>query len=263
NLNSFRTVERAVAYEIERQMDSIERGEKIIQETRGWDDAGQKTYSQRIKEDSHDYRYFPDPDLPKMIVSECFDLKALKDGLPELPWQRKARYLKDFNIRETDTESFVGNIELGNFFEKVIADFKGNKELVKIASNFVSSDLVGLMSKDSSLKYPSDVNFAKMVTMFKEGKLSSRSAKDLLARLMKEDFDPEVIANKEGLIQKSDEGELKVILEKLVADNPKIVADYKGGKEAALQFFIGQTIKATKGSANPQVIRKVLLDVLK
>ena len=215
-----------------------------------------------VKKSSHDYRYFPDPDIPKMMVPEIFDLKKLKKELPELPWQRRRRYMKDFGIRETDAESFVGDIHLGEFFEKVINDFKGDKDLVKVASNFISSDLVGIMSKNASLKYPSDKKFAKIVTMFKDGKLSSRGAKDLLARLMVENIDPEKIAEKEGLIQKSDEGELKKIIKKLVAENPKVVADYRGGKEASLQFFVGQVMKITKGSANPQIIKKVLLEVL-
>jgi len=264
NLNSFRTVERAVAYEIERQIEAIENGEKIIQETRGWDEAKQKTYSQRIKEDSHDYRYFPDPDLPKLMVSEVFDLKKLKEELLELPWNRREKYLK-FGIKAEDADSFVNNIELGNFFEKVIncfVDFSNKTDLIKIASNYISSDLVGLMSKDETLKYPHEIDFAALIKMTSDGKLSSRTTKDLLLRLTKDRFNPEEIAEKEGLIQKNDEGALKAIIEKLIAENPKVVADYKAGKESSLMFFVGQVMKATKGSANPQIIKKVLLSVL-
>ncbi|MEI8124026.1 MAG: Asp-tRNA(Asn)/Glu-tRNA(Gln) amidotransferase subunit GatB [bacterium] len=262
NLNSFRTVEKAIAYETERHIELLEKGEKIIQETRGWDEAKQKTYSQRIKEDSHDYRYFPDPDLPKLMVSEVFDLKKLKEGLPELPWQRRERYVKDFGIKDQDAESYVVNMSLGEFFEKVIVDFSGNREFIKLASNYISSDLVGLLSKDSNLKYPDDKSFAKIILMVSEGRLSSRGAKDLLLKIVKDGGSPEEIAEKEGLIQKNDEGELKAVLEKLIAENPKVVADYKAGKEASLQFFVGQAMKATKGSANPQVIKKVLLALL-
>jgi aspartyl-tRNA(Asn)/glutamyl-tRNA(Gln) amidotransferase subunit B len=262
NLNSFRTVERAVAYEIERQIDVIEKGEKVVQETRGWDEAKQKTYSQRIKEDSHDYRYFPDPDLPKMMISEVFDLKKLKAELPELPWERREKYSKKLGIKEQDADAFVNNIELGQFFESVIAAFKDNKDLIKLASNYVSSDLVGFMTKDSTLKYPTPEKFAKIIILVSEGKLSSRVAKDLLERLLKENIDPEEIANKEGLIQKNDEGAVKDLAKKLIAENPKVVADYKAGKEAALMFFVGQIMKVTKGSSNPQVIKKVLVDML-
>ena len=262
NLNSFRTVERAVAYEIERQIDVIEKGEKVIQETRGWDEAKQKTYSQRIKEDSHDYRYFPDPDLPKMMISEVFDLKALKAGLPELPWERRGKYGKEFGIKEQDADFFVNNIELGMFFESVIVDFKGNKDLVKLASNYIASDMVGFMSKDSSLKFPKSEQFAKIIVMVSDGKLSSRAAKDLVERILKADIDPEVVAEKEGLIQKNDEGAVIEIAKKLIAENPKVVADYKAGKEIALMFFVGQIMKITKGSSNPQIIKKVLVDLL-
>ena len=262
NLNSFRTVERATAYEIERQIDALEKGEKVVQETRGWDEAKQKTYSQRIKEDSHDYRYFPDPDLPKMMISEVFDLKEIKAGLPELPWERREKYVKTFGINEVVADSFVNDITLGKFFETVIKDFSSNKDLVKLAGNYVSSDLVGFMSKNPDLKYPSDVKFAKIISMVSDGKLGSRAAKDLIERLLKNDIDPEAVAEKEGLIQKSDEGELKTIIEKLISENPKVVADYKAGKEVALMFFVGQVMKITKGSANPQIIKKVVVELL-
>ncbi len=262
NINSFKAVEKAIEYEIERHIEALENGEKIVQETRGWDDAKQKTFSQRLKESSHDYRYFPDPDLPKMMFSEVFDLKKLKEELPELPWQRREKYIKTFGINEVVAESFVGNIELGNFFEKVIADFGNDKNLVKLASNYISSDLVGLMSKNPELKYPSDKKFAKIITMISEGKLSSRTAKDMVLRLVEKDINPEEVAEKEGLIQHSDEGALKSIIEKIVAENPKVAADYKGGKEASLQFLVGQVMKETKGSANPQSIKKVLLEVI-
>ena len=262
NLNSFRTVERAVAYEIERQIDSLEKGEKVVQETRGWDEAKQKTYPQRIKEDSHDYRYFPDPDLPKMMVSEVFDFKALKEELPILPWEKREKYLKTYEIKEQDADFFVNNIEFGKFFEDVISGFSGKKDLVKLASNYISSDMVGFMSKDSALKYPIPEKFAKIILMVSEGKISSRVAKDLIERMLKEDFDPEIVAEKEGLIQKNDEGVVKEIAQKLIAENPKVVADYKAGKEMALMFFVGQIMKATKGSSNPQVIKKVLVEKL-
>ena len=262
NLNSFRTVERAVAYEIERQIDAIEKGEKVIQETRGWDEGKQKTFSQRLKESSHDYRYFPDPDLPKMMVSEVFDLNKLKESLPELPWQRREKYLKIYEIKEQDAEFFVNNTEFGKFFEEVISGFSGNKDLIKLASNYISSDMVGFMAKDSTLKYPTAKNFAKIILMVSDGKISSRVAKDLIERLLKADMDPEEVANKEGLMQKNDEGAVKDIALKLIAENPKVVADYKAGKEIALMFFVGQVMKATKGSSNPQVIKKVLVSLL-
>jgi aspartyl-tRNA(Asn)/glutamyl-tRNA(Gln) amidotransferase subunit B len=262
NLNSFKAVERAIAYEIERHIDVLEKGEKIIQETRGWDESKQKTFSQRIKEDSHDYRYFPDPDIPKMVVPEVFDLKKMEQELPELPWQRRDRYEKEYGFKIQDSGMFVSDMRLSDFLEKVISNLNGNKDLIKTASNYISSDLVGMMSKESIIDFPNVNNFSKIILMLGEGKLSSRAAKDLITRIIKENVDPEEIAQKEGLLQQNDEGALKEIIEKLIAENPKVVADYRAGKEASLQFFVGQTIKATKGSANPQIIKKVLLSVL-
>jgi len=262
NLNSFNTVQRAVAYEIERQIDVIEKGEKVIQETRGWDEAKQKTYSQRIKEDSHDYRYFPDPDLPKVMISEVFDLKSLKEGLPELPWEKREKYLKNFEIKEQTADFFVNNISIGNLFENSALILKDNKDSIKTAANYISSDIVGLIAKDPTLKLPKPEKFTQIIKMVSEGKLGSRAAKDLIERLLKEDIDPEVVAEKEGLIQKNDEGVVKELAKKLIAENPKVVADYKAGKEMALMFFVGQIMKETKGSSNPQVIKKVLIDML-
>jgi aspartyl-tRNA(Asn)/glutamyl-tRNA(Gln) amidotransferase subunit B len=261
NLNSFRFVERAIEHEIERQAMLLDAGETISQETRLFDDQKGVTKPMRSKEFAPDYRYFPDPDLPKMMISEIFDLKKIKEELPELPWERRNRYLKVFNIKEQDADSYVNDKKLGDFFEKVIADFSGNKELVQLASNYISSDLVGILSKDSKLSFPNDKDFAKIINMVSEGEISSRGAKDLLARIVLSGGDPEEIANKEGLIQQNDEGALKVLAEKLVMENPTVVADFKAGKEASLQFLVGQAMKVTKGSANPQVIKKILLSV--
>jgi aspartyl-tRNA(Asn)/glutamyl-tRNA(Gln) amidotransferase subunit B len=271
NLNSFRAVERAIAYETERHIKALEKGEKIVQETRGWDDAKQQTYSQRIKEDSHDYRYFPDPDLPKLMVSEVFDLKKMKKELPELPWERREKYIKIFGIKSEDAEMYVNNDLYGNFFELVANKLDGDKKAIQLASNYISSDIAGLV-KVAGINLPawltrdkesSSGAFAKLVSMITNSKISSRGAKDILKIMFEKGGDPEEIAQKEGMLQSNDEGPIKAIIEKLITENPKVVADYKAGKEASLQFFIGQTIKATKGSANPQIIKKVLLSVLK
>ena len=270
NLNSFRTVERAVAYEIERQIDAIEKGEKVIQETRGWDEGKQKTFSQRLKESSHDYRYFPDPDLPKMMISEVFDLNKLKSNLPELPWQRREKYLKVYEIKEQDAEMYVNDNLYGNFFELVANKLNNDKKAIHLASNYISSDIAGIV-KVSGIKFPAWLTrdkenssgvFAKLIMMIINNTISSRVAKDILKTMYEKGGDPEEIANKEGLIQKNDEGAVKDIALKLIAENPKVVADYKAGKEMALMFFVGQIMKATKGSSNPQVIKKVLVSLL-
>ena len=267
NINSFKAVEKAVAYEIDRHIQMLESGEKIIQETRGWNEDKQITFSQRLKEESHDYRYFPDPDLPKMMISEIpeFSVVNLKNDLPELPWQKRERYEKDYGIKAVDVEIFIRPGTISIFFEDVCHDFQGDKNLIKLASNYVISDLLSLMRANMTEKFGqlSDKNFARMIKMVAESKISSRGAKDILKIMFEAGGSPAEIAEKEGLLQKSDAGELKKIAEKIINDNPKVVADYQAGKEAALMSLVGQGMKATKGSANPQIIKKIFEDIIK
>jgi len=264
NINSFKAVEKAVAYEIERQIQVLESGGKIVQETRGWNEDKQATFSQRIKEDSHDYRYFPDPDLPKMMISEIpeFSVDNLKKELPELPWQKRERFEKDYGIKEVDVEIFVRPGIISNFFEKVCEDFNGDRNLVKLASNYIISDLLGLMKDKDGLGQITDKNFAELMKMTATNKISSRGAKDILKMMFESGGNPIDIAEKNDLLQKSDLGELQKIAEKIILDNPKVVADYKAGKEVALMSLVGQGMKATKGSANPQVLKEVFLKLL-
>lgn len=263
NLNSFSVVGKAAAYEISRMTDLYEAGrsDEIVQETRGWDDARQVTYSQRKKENSHDYRYFPDPDIPKFYLHEMFDLEQMKATLPELPWQKRERYASEYGIKAEDIESYVTDEKLGDFFES-IAEILKDKESVKIASNYITSDLLGLLAKDDSLKIPSVENFAKLISMNAKGDLNSRGVKDILAIIVSEDTDPEKIANEKGLIQQNDEGALRELAQKAVAANPNVVAEYKSGKEQLLMFFVGQIMKETKGSANPGLVQKILKELL-
>lgn len=278
NINSFKAVEKAVAYEIERQIQVIEGGGKIVQETRGWNEDRQNTFSQRLKEESHDYRYFPDPDLPKMMISEIpeFTEDKLRKELPELPWQKRERYEKDYGIKAVDVEIFVRPGIISAFFEKVCADFKGDRNLIKLASNYIISDLLGLMNTtapnpsltnegkrgDESLGRIEDKSFASLIKMVAGSKISSRGAKDILKIMFESGGNPAEIAEKNGLLQKSDLGELQKIAEKIITENPNAVADYKAGKEAALMSLVGQGMKATKGSANPQVLKETFLKLL-
>jgi len=285
NINSFKAVEKAVAYEIDRQIQMLESGEKVVQETRGWNEDKQATFSQRLKEDSHDYRYFPDPDLPKMKISEIpeFSEDNLKKELPELPWQKRERYEKDYGIKAVDVEIFVRPGIISAFFEKVCQDFNGDKNLIKLASNYIISDLLGLLKnqentflnglaesakdirgpeKKNCLGFCEADNFAGLIKMVAESKISSRGAKDILKIMFENGGSPEAIAEKEGLLQKSDLGELEKIANQIVNDNPKVVADYMAGKEVALMSLVGQGMKATKGSANPQVLKEVFLKLL-
>jgi aspartyl-tRNA(Asn)/glutamyl-tRNA(Gln) amidotransferase subunit B len=264
NLNSFKSVERAIEYEYTRMTTLLEagKGSEIVQETRGWDEGKQKTFSQRSKEDAQDYRYFPDPDLPKMKLHELFSLDELRKGLPELPWQRRERYVSTYGIKAEDAEMYISDVELGAFFEGVISDFHDDKKLVQLASNYTTSDLAGLRKITPTLVLPAHTAFAKLVSMTAKGDLTSRATKDILAILVKDGGDPETIAKEHNLLAVHDEGAIKAVAEKVIAENPQIVADFKAGKEPALMSLVGRVIKETKGSANPQLTQKLLRELL-
>ena len=264
NLNSFKSVEKAIKFELDRMIELLEdgKGQEIVQETRGWDENTQKTFSQRKKESSQDYRYFPEPDLPKMKLHEVFDLDKMKNELPELPQDKRLRYKNDFGIKDEDIESYINDKELGNWFEKV-GDLLKDKEKVKIASNYTTSDYLGLKKNNNEVKLPDPKNFAELVTLFLDNKISSRVAKDILAMIVVNDESPLKIATEKDLLQKNDEGALKVIVEKIIGENPEVVATYKGGKENAIMSLVGKIIKESNGSANPQIVIKILKDLLK
>jgi len=269
NLNSFKVVGKAIDYEIKRQSEALEKGEHIIQETRGWDEKKEITFSQRKKESSHDYRYFPEPDLPKLYISQISEFKNLKDTLPELPWAKRERYKKEFGIKAEDAESFVQNISLGEFFESVVKDLAGDAEAVRLASNYITSDILGIIKEkpiDISMGFIGKLgasDFADLIMMVKKGEISSRGIKDILPRTLTEEMTSRDIASTMGVFQKSDEGELKKIIEKIITENKKVVDEYKAGKEASLKFLIGQAMRESKGSANPQVLEKLLRESLK
>ncbi len=260
NLNSFRVVARAIEYEIARQTKALEQGEKLVQETRGWDEAKQATFSQRMKESSHDYRYFPDPDLPKLKLSEIAEFQNIT--LPELPWQKRERYAREYGIKAEDIESYVTDEKVGGFFESVAGILK-EKPLVVLASNYITSDLLGVRASGIDIFAHLTTNdFVALMRMAGAGEISSRGAKDILKMLVEKGGDPREIAKREGLFQKSDKGELKTIAQKVIADNEKVVAEYKAGKTASLQFLVGQGMKVSKGSANPEMLRKVFTELL-
>ncbi|PIQ68089.1 MAG: Asp-tRNA(Asn)/Glu-tRNA(Gln) amidotransferase GatCAB subunit B [Candidatus Taylorbacteria bacterium CG11_big_fil_rev_8_21_14_0_20_46_11] len=267
NLNSFRAVERAIAYEVARHTALLDAGEKIIQETRGWDEAGGKTFAQRRKEESHDYRYFPDPDLPKLRIDDIssFAQEVLQAEMPELPSSKRARY-SALGMKSEDIETLVANRALGALFESA-SEILQDKDALLLAGNYLTSDLMGMSKKATkdadldSFAFPPS-GFAKLISMVVEKRLSSRGAKDILQFMFESGGDPEELAVQHDLIQKSDAGALETIVKKIIANNPKVVEDYKNGKDAALQFLVGQGMKATKGSANPGVLREVFLSLL-
>lgn len=269
NLNSFRVVERAIEYEIARHIQVLDGGGTIVQETRGWDEAKQQTFSQRKKENSEDYRYFPDPDLPKLQLSEIaeFSDEHLQKEMPELPSEKRARYKKAYDIKDEDIESFVQDPTLAHYFEAVAVALGNDVPLVKSATNYISSDLAGLVKVEGwKEKNLSAVYFAGIIRLVVDGKLSSRGAKDMIISSFKNgtmSTDPQKDAEAKGLLQKSDEGELKKVIEGIVKEHASVAAEYKSGKESALQFLIGQGMKATKGSANPQVLKKLFEEAVK
>ena len=263
NLNSFRSVERAIKYELERMRELHEEGreDEIVQETRGWDEGKQSTFSQRKKEGSADYRYFPDPDLPKMKLHEAFDLKKMKSELPELPAQKRERYSKDFGIKAEDIEVYINDHDLAGWFEGVAGILK-DKEKIKTASNYITTDYLGLKKNLAEAKLPHTDNFAELMNLVADGKISSRGAKDILAMIVVNDESPSKIAEEKGLLQSNDEGAIKPLVEKAIAENPDVVATYKAGKENAIMSLVGKIIKESKGSANPQMVIKLLKELL-
>jgi aspartyl-tRNA(Asn)/glutamyl-tRNA(Gln) amidotransferase subunit B len=270
NLNSFRAAERAIAHEIARHVEVIERGEKIVQETRGWDETKQKTFSQRSKENAHDYRYFPDPDLPKLQLSEIpeFSVENLRKSLPELPWEKRARFEKILNTNKKYADFLVDNPNYAHYFESAIIGVENDKKIVELTSNYLISDILGIAIKqnlsDSETKIGelTPQNFATIMKMIMSGELSSRGAKDLIAEILVSGKEARAVAQEKNLIQKSDTGELMAIIVKIISENKKVVDEYKAGKTASLQFLIGQAMKATKGSANPEMLKKIFLEKL-
>jgi aspartyl-tRNA(Asn)/glutamyl-tRNA(Gln) amidotransferase subunit B len=256
NLNSFRSVERAIAYEVKRQTELLDSGKEVQQETLGWDEAAQKTYVQRKKESSHDYRYFPDPDLPKLKLSEIpeFSADALKKELPELPWAKRARYIS-LGLKLDDASMFVSNENYAKLFDAV----SGDKLL---AANYIASDLAGLAAKEgeAGLTNITAAGFDAMLVAISQGLLSSRGAKDALAEVFAQGGDLGQVIEKYE--QQSDSAALAVIAQKVIDANPVVAADYKAGKAAALQYLLGQGMKESKGSANPEALKAIFAKLL-
>lgn len=263
NLNSFRSAERAIEFELERMKNLLEegKGNEIVQETRGWDEVKQRTFSQRSKENAADYRYFPDPDLPKMKLSEAFDMESLRAGLPELPSMKRVRYSEAYGLKDADVELYVIDTTLGAFFESVAKNIE-NKDTIRTASNYILSDIVGLMKTNDVAKLPDISAFATLMHMIEKGELSSRGAKDILAVLMTDGGDPEILAKEKGLLQQNDEGAIKAIAQNVLDNNASVVEEYKNGKENLLQFLVGRVMKESKGSANPAMASKLLKELI-
>jgi aspartyl-tRNA(Asn)/glutamyl-tRNA(Gln) amidotransferase subunit B len=249
NLNSFRSVERAIAFEVARQSKLLDEGGSVVQETRGWDEAKQVTFSQRKKESSHDYRYFPDPDLPKLMLSEIpeFNTENLKKEIAgKLPWEKREKLGKLGFLQTQDIEQLVEDVELSELFTEVEQKLK-EPEQIKIAANFILNDIAGERKKNPTW-IPAADHLVHVVESFYKKEIASPQAKSsILSGTM-----AEVVGNEA----------LPAIAQKVINANPTVVADYKAGKEAAMQFLVGQGMKESKGSANPAALRSVFVAML-
>ncbi len=279
NLNSFRALERAIEHEIKRQAEILDSGKKIIQETRGWDDLKEMTFPQREKEFAQDYRYFPEPDLPPLHLNSEI-INKIRSEIPELPQQKRKRFKKEYQLDEKSIEIFVYNKDWGEYFEKTMLQIKHkvqeiDKEkkfakgeflkLAKLCSNYIISDLRGLLKK-TSLKNANFLitpeNFAKFIVLIYRGQISSKIAKLILGEMFSVGTDPFYIIEKRGLMQISQETQIKKIIKEVIRNNPKTIEDYKKGKEKAIQYLIGKTMEKTQGKANPQIVIRILKQLL-
>jgi len=263
NIGSFKAAESAARYELDRHMALLEDGEgdKIVQETRGWDEDKQITVSQRSKENSEEYRYFPDPDLPKLYLHDMFDLDAMKSELPELPWEKRVR-LAELGIKEADIEILIGDMEIAPLFEYVAKKFGDNADMLVKTSNYLCSDLIGYRGSEESFQYPEKESFTKLMQMVVANEINSRAVKDILLILCTLGGDPEQIAEEKGMKQQSDEGAIKELVQKVLDANPGPVQDFKSGNENSLKFLMGQVMKESKGTANPQIATKLIKEIL-
>ncbi|HEY9586191.1 MAG TPA: Asp-tRNA(Asn)/Glu-tRNA(Gln) amidotransferase subunit GatB [Candidatus Paceibacterota bacterium] len=261
NLNSFKSVEKAIAFELKRHQEAILRGEKVIQETRGFDEAKGATFSQRSKEEAEDYRYFPDPDLPKLYISEIpdFDLKKMKKELPELPKEREERY-KKLGLNAETARQLVLDIKLGNYFNRLL-DKRKDEKFAVLASNYLVSDFQALAKENENIwTIIPPFQFFGVIEMILDGVLNSRNAKDTLVFMSKSklNMSAKEIVEKENLAQTTNEGFVKNIVLEVIKENEKTVAEFKGGKENALQYLIGQGMKKSKGKTNPEQLKEIL-----
>jgi len=279
NLNSLKAVEGAVAYEVGRQTEILKSGGKIIQETRGWDDCRNTTFSQREKEEANDYRYFPEPDIPPMIIS-ADEIKDLKKSIGELPAQKRDRLAIQYGLDTPTAEMLVVNRAMGVYFEKAISELDewvnveegddANSEseeitLAKLCSNYLTTDVQGILkgavfSPDNFRATPE--NFAEFINLIYKKEISSKIAKQVLAEMAANGGDPTEIISSRGLSQIKDEGQVAEIVDQVLNANPKAAGDYRNGKNNAFQFLVGQALAVSQGRANPDLLKKILLEKL-
>ena len=265
NLNSFKSVEGAILYEIERQTNLLERGETVEQETRGWDEVKLRTYVQRKKESAKDYRYFPDPDISKISITRenLFDYTLLSEILADLPEKKRLKY-KDIGLPSNQIEIIISTKILDNIFSEIYKEYSEiNPNIIKFSANYLTSDVLAEINieTNSELKFSAN-NFCKLMSMLDSNSINSRIAKDLLKEMMANDFDPEIVAKDRGLLQSSDPELLNSVVEEIIAEFDSVVKEYYSGKENSLQFLVGQGMKKTRGTANPSTLLSLIKEIL-
>ncbi|MDD5489683.1 MAG: Asp-tRNA(Asn)/Glu-tRNA(Gln) amidotransferase subunit GatB, partial [Candidatus Moranbacteria bacterium] len=256
NLNSFKSVEKAIDFEIKRQEEDLEEGKKVVQETRGWDESKMMTYSQREKESAHDYRYFPEPDLPPLELGAGF-VEKIKAELPELPAQKIERFQKEYKISEQDAFVLIRDKHLAGFFENSVNEAcelcESGEKIAKLTANYIISEIKKYLdekTKIADLKITSE-NFGELMSIIAAGKINSSAAQAVLAEMVKTGADPEHIIAERNLGQIEDDSEIEKIVDKVMTVNPGPVEDFRKGKQNALQFLLGQVMKESKGKADP------------
>lgn len=260
NLNSFSAIQRAIEAETARQIDIIEAGGQVVQETRRWNDDKEYSYAMRSKEDAQDYRYFPDPDLVPIHISEEW-LDTIKEAQPEFKDEKMLRYKEEFGIPDYDINMITDSKKLADIFEETTALCNKPKKV----SNWLITETMRIL-KEKNMD-PEDITFspkslARIIELADEGSINSNVAKEIFEKIFDEDIDPDKYIEENGLKQVNDEGALKATVEKVIADNPQSVADYRAGKEKAIGFLVGQTMKAMQGKANPGMVNKLLKELL-
>ena len=261
NLNSFKAIAHAIEGERQRQIELIEEGKQVVQETRRWDDNKEHSYAMRSKEDAQDYRYFPEPDLVPIVISDEW-IEKIKSQQPELRTEKLERYKEQFDIPQYDAEIITGSKKMADLFEATTAICEKPKKV----ANWLIGETFRLM-KDNGME-PEDLTFspenlAKLIDLADAGTINSSVAKDVFKQIFREDIDPEKYVEEHGLKMVNDEGALRETAAKVIADNPQAVADFKGGKEKAIGALLGQTMRAMKGKANPGMVNQVLRELLK
>ena len=261
NMNSFRSIVRGIEYEVERQIEVLENGGKVEQETLRWDDVSGRTFSMRDKEDAQDYRYFPDPDLVAIKLSEEY-IENIKNNLPELPESRRRRYLEEYKLSEKEANLLTASKYTSNLFEEATKICNNPKAV----SNWIMSDIAKILNEKEmeAEQIPfSAENLAELIQLIEKGTISNAIGKKVLVELFENPKAPSKIIEEKGWVQISDEGAIKEVVLKIIEANPQSVADFKAGKDKAIGFLVGQAMKETKGKANPQILNKLFIEELK